>query len=233
MREMSLHILDLARNSIEAGATAIELSIIEDADSDSFSFTLVDNGYGMDEAELERATDAFFTTRTTRRQGLGLALLKATCERCGGALHLTSQLGEGTVVCGTMQCAHLDRPPLGNMGAVIQALVCESDRVSLRYHHMVNRRRFVLDTAQIMCPIGPGQVTDPTELERPRLTDPAVLCWIANMVNKELRSLREAGECKAEEGFAAAGETPALPIGAGEMPTAPVVSGRKVAASQP
>jgi hypothetical protein len=134
----------------------------------------------MDEETLEHAASPFFTTRTTRRQGLGLSLMRATCERCDGALEIWSRPGEGTYVCGTMRLSHLDRPPLGDMGAVVQALACEGSHVSLRYRHIVDAREFLLDTSRVMCPLGTG-----------RLNDPRVLCWIRGTVNEGVAALRQ------------------------------------------
>jgi hypothetical protein len=178
MRELSLHLLDIARNSVEAGATRLQLTIIEDSAADRLSFSLGDNGRGMDAETLGRVTDAFYTTRTTRRQGLGLALLRATCERCEGALEISSTPGVGTVVRGTMRLSHLDRPPLGNMGAVIQALACDTSIQSVQYKQVRDGKEFHLDTSDVMC-----------NLEGGNITDPQVLIWLARMVNEELAGL--------------------------------------------
>lgn len=180
MRELALHFLDLARNSIEAGASLIELEISEQPAADRLTFQVTDNGHGMDEEVAEHAADAFFTTRTTRRFGLGLALLKGTCELCGGELEIRSKLGKGTTVRGHLQLGCVDRPPVGDMGAVVQCLALESDRVTLVYRHQVGERSFALDTRDVSCPLGIG-----------RLTDPRVLCWLADYVNDQLRQLHQ------------------------------------------
>lgn len=181
MRELALHFLDLARNSIEAGASVVELEIVEQPAEDRLSFRVTDNGHGMEEEVAEHAADAFFTTRTTRRFGLGLALLKGTCELCGGELEICSKLGQGTTVRGQLQLSCVDRPPVGDMGAVVQCLACEGDRVALVYRHQVGEQCFELDTRDVSCPLGIG-----------RLTDPRVLCWLADHVNQELRQLHQA-----------------------------------------
>jgi len=171
MRELSLHILDIARNSIEAGATALHLSIVEQRDRDTLELTVRDNGRGMDDETTRRAADPFYTTRESRKVGLGLSLLEATCERCGGSLEIRSRPGEGTEVRGTMQLAHLDRPPLGDMGKVIQALACEAQRTSVRYRHQADGKRFEIDTVELQKELGEVPVTDPR-----------VLCWLAEYV---------------------------------------------------
>jgi anti-sigma regulatory factor (Ser/Thr protein kinase) len=178
MREMALHLLDLARNAIEAGATAMSLSVTENEAADRLEFAVEDNGKGMDDKALARATDAFFTTRSTRRFGLGLPLLRATCERCGGRLDIRSKPGEGTVVRGEMHLNHVDRPPLGDMGAVIQALACDAGQTALRYCHRADGEQFELDTAALQ-----------KELGEVPLSDPRVLCWLAQFVNDHIRDI--------------------------------------------
>ena len=98
MRELSLHVLDALENSLEAGATCIELVIEENMAADRLSITIRDNGRGMDKAQLDRIFDPFFTTRSTRHVGLGVPLFKAAAERCNGNLTIASQPGEGTVL---------------------------------------------------------------------------------------------------------------------------------------
>ena len=178
MRELALHILDLARNSIEAGATRLHLTVTEDPETDRLEITVADNGKGMEEATRAQVTSAFFTTRDSRRWGLGLPLFEAACERCGGAVEISSQPGEGTVVRGELRLGHLDRAPLGDMGAVIQALALESGQMALRYEHRVGEQSFVLDTGELQRELG----------EAP-LSDPQVLVWLAEHVRKGLQEI--------------------------------------------
>lgn len=178
MRELSLHILDALRNSIEAGATEVELTIREDRKRDRLEIAVRDNGRGMDPAEAARAADAFYSTRTTRRFGLGLALFKATCERCEGELDIDTRPAGGAVITARMRLGHLDRPPLGDMGAVVQALACETERVALRYTHSVDGASFEVSTAQLQ-----------EELGEVPLCEPGVLRWLAQHVKEGLREV--------------------------------------------
>lgn len=178
MRELALHFLDLVRNSVEAGASVVDLKIIEEAATGLFTFELRDDGRGMDETALARAADPFFTSRTTRRVGMGLALMRATCERCAGELTVSSAPGEGTVVKGHLLTSHLDCPPLGDMGAVAQSMACEAETVEFAYRHQVDKNVFVLDTRRIKAKLGTRT-----------LGAAEVLCWIREHVNEELRRL--------------------------------------------
>jgi len=178
MRELALHILDLARNSVEAGATAVELRVVEDEAAGRLEIVVSDNGRGMDEEAQVRATDAFYTSRTTRRWGLGLALFRATCERCDGGTQVRSRPGEGTVVSAWMRLGHVDCPPLGDIGAVVQALACEGDGLRVRYRHEAPGGVFEFDTAELV-----------EELDGVPITEPAVLVWIAKRVNEGVREI--------------------------------------------
>ncbi len=171
MRELALHILDVARNGIEADATRVEVAVWEDHDADTLKFAVRDNGSGMDAETIEKAMDPFYTTRSTRRLGLGLPLLRATCRRCGGDLEIISAPGEGTEVQGTLELSHLDRPPLGDMGAVVQSLACEAQRASFSYEHSVDGRQFSVDTSEVIEQVG-----------KDSLTNPSVLHWLGKFV---------------------------------------------------
>ena len=177
MRELSLHILDLARNCIEAGATAMRIAVSESAAADELRIEIIDNGCGMDAETLAHACDPFYTTRTTRRVGMGLSLFRETCERCAGTMRVDSRPGEGTRVAGTLRLDHLDRPPLGDMGAAIAALACEASRVRLTYKHTTDSERFELDTGQVEEEFGPGA-----------LSHPATLLWLQEYIREGVQA---------------------------------------------
>ncbi len=136
MRELSLHILDALQNSLEAGATLVELTVDEDLGADRLTITIRDNGRGMDEATLRHVTDPFFTTRKTRRVGLGIPLFKAAAEHCNGSFVITSAQGEGTTVVATFQHSHLDRAPLGDIAGTLLSFIL-GGMCDVKYVHRV------------------------------------------------------------------------------------------------
>ncbi len=140
MRELSLHILDALQNSLEAGATLVELTVDEDLAADRLSITIRDNGRGMDEATLARVTDPFFTTRKTRRVGLGIPLFKAAAEHCNGDFTITSAPGKGTTLVATFQHSHLDRAPLGDMVGTLLSFIL-GGMCDMRYVHRKMREK--------------------------------------------------------------------------------------------
>jgi hypothetical protein len=149
VEELSLHILDIAMNSIRAGATEVAVEVVEDRARNLFTFVIRDNGRGMTEEQLARIHDPFFTTRDTRRVGLGIPLLKQTAEQAGGGLTVTSAPGRGTTVEARFELGHVDRPPLGDITATVWTLVVTNPRVEFEYRHAADGARFEMRTAEL------------------------------------------------------------------------------------
>ncbi len=138
MREISLHILDLLENAVEAGASKIEIRIEEDLKADRLLIEIADNGCGMSDALIARVLDPFCTTRNTRHVGLGLPLVLEAARRCEGNLEIQSEPGKGTRVRVTFRHSHIDRAPLGNMATALLAILLSERSVDLDYCHRVN-----------------------------------------------------------------------------------------------
>lgn len=183
MRELSLHILDLLQNSLEAGANRLELEILEDTQENLLTITVTDNGRGMDAETLRRVSDPFFTTRTTRPVGLGIPLFKAAAQRCGGDLVITSQPGVGTRVVVTFQHNHIDRAPLGDLPSTLLSVLLARPDCTLRYRHRVDGREFSLDTEEMRQILG----------EVP-LTHPEVRAWLEDYLRQGYAELYHASE---------------------------------------
>ena len=161
MLELSLHILDVLQNSIEAGANRIELCIDEHQMDDILRITVRDNGRGMSRDMSQRVLDPFVTTRTTRHVGLGLPLFAAAAERCNGKLDIDSMPGVGTTVTATFQLSHIDRAPLGDLVSTLLAVMLSNQAVDLHYEHRVDGRLFELDTKKIRGALGPVPLSHP------------------------------------------------------------------------
>lgn len=149
MREIALHILDIAQNSVTAGATQIGIEVIEDTVSDLLAVTVTDDGCGMPPEFLEKVIDPFTTKRTTRKVGLGIPLFKLAAENTGGNFEITSEVGKGTVVKAVFVYSHIDRQPLGNMAETILGLVTSYENVNFVYTHKVNEKEFAFNTAEV------------------------------------------------------------------------------------
>jgi len=142
--ELSLHILDIAMNSLAAGARTAQITVAEHARRDRLTIRIQDDGCGMDEATLKRVLAAPVSTKRHRKKaiGLGLALLRQTAEMCGGEFHVRSAPGAGTTVTATMQLSHVDRPPLGDLNATILALCAANPAVDVQLHYLGDTERF-------------------------------------------------------------------------------------------
>lgn len=136
MEDLSLHLLDIVENSVDAGATKIDIIIKESHVEDLLTLSIRDNGRGMDAEMLERVSDPFFTTKTTRRFGLGIPLLKQSVEECRGSFVIESSPGIGTSITATMQLSHIDRKPLGDIGTTVKVLIAGHPDIDFRltYH---------------------------------------------------------------------------------------------------
>ncbi len=145
MEDLALHILDIAQNSVEAGATAIEIELSEDQAADQLVIEVRDNGPGMAPETLARATDPFFTTRTTRSVGLGLALLAQAARAAGGNLEIDSARGRGTRVKAVFRYSHSDRAPLGDIETTLLVVLAGHPELEIHFHHTVGERNFELN----------------------------------------------------------------------------------------
>ncbi|HZJ82703.1 MAG TPA: ATP-binding protein [Clostridia bacterium] len=178
MQDLSLHILDVTQNSISAMANMITITIDEDSLKDWLQIEIMDNGNGMDEDTILKITDPFYTTRTTRKVGLGLPLFKATAERCGGSLTVESALGKGTTIKVGFILGHIDRPPIGRMDETIASLILCNPQVNFIYNHKTTYGGFSLDTKEIQETLGDVPIEEPE-----------VIMWIQSYIKEGLSKI--------------------------------------------
>ena len=115
MNDLSLHIIDIIQNSLSAGAKRIGLTVKEDSANDRLTISIEDNGKGMSREVAAKLEDPFYTTRTTRKVGMGIPLFKQSAMQSGGNLSVESELGKGTTVTAWFELGNIDRPPLGDV----------------------------------------------------------------------------------------------------------------------
>lgn len=149
MTELSLHILDIVENSIAAKASDVSISINESDNDNLYEIRIIDNGTGMDAETLNKVQDPFFTTRTTRKVGMGISLFKQAAEQCEGALNIQSQLHKGTEVTVKMHLNHVDRQPLGDIAGVLVQLYSAHPAITFRYTHTTPVGCYEFDTLEI------------------------------------------------------------------------------------
>ncbi|MBW1779957.1 MAG: ATP-binding protein [Deltaproteobacteria bacterium] len=175
MQDLSLHILDIVENATQAGATLIEIDLSEDIKKDLLQLTITDNGQGMDAEMAKGVTDPFVTTRTTRRVGMGLPLLKQAAKETGGDLSIRSEPGKGTQVVATFRESHIDRRPMGDMGATLTTLIMGNPDLDFIYRSNLREQDIEIDTRSIRKELD-GTLS---------ITDPAVIRLIRDLFKKK------------------------------------------------
>ena len=161
MRELSLHILDIAENGITAGADCIHILVEEARTADLLTVKIMDNGHGMPAEKIEKMTDPFVTSRTTRRVGLGLSLIATAAERCEGRLTVGTEPDAGTKVKAIFRYSHIDRAPVGDMAATITTLIMGNPQSDFVYTHIIDGEEFTLDTRELKAEMGDQSLTNP------------------------------------------------------------------------
>lgn len=189
MRELALHILDIAENSISAGADQIRILVEENLTEDVLRIRIEDNGQGMNAETLTRITDPFVTSRTTRKVGLGIPFFKAAAEACEGTFTIQSKPGQGTTVEATFKHSHIDRMPLGDLTGTLLTLIIGSPEVHWIFEYRVDQQRFVFDDEPIK----------ETLMGLP-LSEPAVMKFIRQDIETGIHTVREDAESKQATG---------------------------------
>lgn len=149
MPEISLNILDVAENSIRAGADLIEITISVQPETDTLTVCIEDNGCGMTDLQREQVTDPFYTTRTTRKVGLGIPFFKQAAEAADGSFRIRSEKGKGTEVTAVFRLSHIDRMPLGDICSSIYTLIVFNEDINFIYTYEYGSRGFRLDTREM------------------------------------------------------------------------------------
>ncbi len=154
MKNIALHILDLVQNSARAKARKIMVSINEDTMNDRYLLSIEDDGEGMEEDQVLQATNPFYTSRTTRKVGLGLPLIQLNAERTGGSFNLVSTPRKGTRLEASFVLSHPDRLPLGEIDDVLVLLAVGLPHQRLIYEHKTAFGLYHFDTEAIREIIG-------------------------------------------------------------------------------
>jgi hypothetical protein len=161
VEDLCFHLLDLVQNSVAAGARTIRLDIRESGARDSLVLTVADDGRGMDRQTRLRVQDPFFTSKSFKKVGLGIPLLKATTQACCGDFRITSRPGLGTRVRARLQKSHLDCPPMGDLEATLLSLLATLDGVDLRFSYRGDRGAFSLASDDVRAQAGGLHLSHP------------------------------------------------------------------------
>lgn len=161
MTEISLNILDVSENSTRAGAKLVRITVEVDTRADTLTVVIEDDGCGMSEEQVKQVTDPFYTTRTTRKVGLGIPFFKYAAESTGGSFSIESQVGTGTTVTAVFGLSHIDRMPLGDISSTIHTLILYHPETDFSYTYRYDGREFTLDTREVREILGDVPFTAP------------------------------------------------------------------------
>jgi hypothetical protein len=154
VEDLCFHLLDLVQNSVAAGARTIRLDIRESGADDSLVLAVTDDGHGMDRQTLLKVQDPFFTSKSFKKVGLGIPLLKATTQYCRGDFRITSRPGQGTQVRARLQKSHVDCPPMGDLEGTLLSLLASLEGADLRFTYHSDRGEFSLASDDIRAQAG-------------------------------------------------------------------------------
>ena len=169
MKEIALHLLDIAENSVAAESKNISVHVHEDLLRDRLSACVIDDGRGMDAATVQQVQDPFYTTRTTRKVGLGIPLLKLAAEMADGSFSLQSELGNGAWVEAEFHHSHIDRMPLGDLSYTFLTLLIAHPEIDWTFLYRVTdtngqSRDFLFESAELKSELGDISLTEPEAL---------------------------------------------------------------------
>lgn len=182
MKTLSLNILDIVQNSIRAKADEILIEIMESRLHNRYEISICDNGTGIPEDIFKKVTDPFVTTRTKRKMGLGLAMLRYHAELAGGGLEIDTEEGNGTVVKAYFLHDHLDRQPLGDITGVIILLVVSNPQINFSYFHTTDKGEYRFSTRETK-----------SILEEETLTGLELMKDIGSMISENLMNIGASG----------------------------------------
>ncbi|HHV59749.1 MAG TPA: sensor histidine kinase [Clostridiaceae bacterium] len=177
MKDISLHLLDIVQNSLAAEASRVEISLKAD-NGGKLEILIKDNGKGIEKDILHMITDPFFTSRNTRKVGLGIPLFKASCERSGGMMHIKSEKGKGTEILATFAIDNIDRPPLGDVGETVSCLVMMTPEVEIELVITAGEEKFVFNSFEVKRQLGDVP-----------LDNYEVITWIKEFVNENVNKM--------------------------------------------
>ena len=173
MKELSLNVLDVTENSVKAGAKNIDVFLIED-ENGILTLTIGDNGCGMTPEVVKSVIDPFYTTRTTRKVGLGVPLLKMAAEQTGGSIDIKSEVGVGTTVTATFDTKSIDFTPIGDMVATMTTLIMGAPDRDFEYIHKKPGAEVTLSTTALREVLGDVS-----------LGEPEIIAWIKDYLTEQ------------------------------------------------
>lgn len=181
MDELALNILDIACNSVKAGAGTVTIDVAADTAADRLTIRIADDGKGMDPAFAATVTDPFTTTRTTRKVGLGIPMLKQSAEMAGGTFGIESEIGKGTWIHASFDLSNIDCIPMGEIcDSLVTLIVLNPETPDFVFQAFAPEKEALFDTRQVREALGGVS-----------LAEPEVAAWIKESIDEEFKPILE------------------------------------------
>lgn len=180
MNDLSMHILDIAQNSFNAGASLLKLIVEENINDNYLKISFIDNGCGIDSEKLKTIESPFTTSRKTRKVGLGIPFLKQACLQTGGRFEIQSQVGIGTTLIAQFVYDSIDRAPLGDLVDTIYLLFINEENVDVDYKHIYNNNAFEIKTSELK-----------NILQGVSFKEYDIMVWIKGYIEENLKEIKK------------------------------------------
>lgn len=177
MKDLSMHIMDIVQNSVRAKAENVKLSIV--LEEKWLTIRVEDDGTGMNQETLDKVTDPFYTSRTTRKVGMGIPLIMQNAELTDGTMNLKSELGVGTTLTAKFGRTHIDRPPMGNIASTAAMMMTGNDGVNLLFEVRRGDDEFAISTNEVK------EVMGDVDIRLPKVTS-----FLKEMIEENLKELK-------------------------------------------
>lgn len=179
MNELSLYILDIVQNSLSASSKNVTINITDSKLENIIKLEVIDDGCGMNDDTLNKVSDPFYTTRTTRKVGLGIPLFKELCLMCEGSFHIESALNKGTKLEATLKKDNIDTPPMGDLASSIYIIAINKENIDIEFNYKTDTDEFYLNTKEIKEILGDVP-----------LTDTSVVVWLSEFIKEGLNNVK-------------------------------------------
>lgn len=188
MKDLSLHIIDIIQNSLSGGASLIKLTVGEKVSENLLFIEIEDNGRGMTPEQVNSLDNPFFTSRTTRRVGMGIPLFRDSARQSGGSLVVSSEPGKGTKVTATFELDNIDRPPLGDIANALVLMVSANPGIEFVFRYIHQESEYIFDTVEVK-----------EVLEGLPINDVSVIRMLTSMVEANIQDMKAENDSNVED----------------------------------
>lgn len=178
MVDLSLHLMDIMQNSVVVGSTYVEVGIVAEKKRNLLTIFVKDDGWGMSPETVKKVSDPFYTTRTTRKAGLGIPLLTDAAVMAGGEVHIESAVNCGTTITASFQIDHIDRKPLGDVADTITSSIMGYPELEFHLILKNDETEYIFRTEEVREQIGEVPIND---IE--------IISFIRDMLNEQITLL--------------------------------------------